>query len=83
MPILFLELTITRCSAGLLKGTATLIITMFYIEDLNKPCILIPVSSKLVEKIWKLWTFENLQLDFIGSGHILGLVTSHSLIKYA
>ena len=24
--------------------------TMFYIEDLTKPCILIPVSSKLVEK---------------------------------
>ena len=25
-------------------------ITMFYMEDLNKPCILIPVSSKSVEK---------------------------------
>ena len=24
--------------------------TMFYIEDLTKPCILIPVSSKLVGK---------------------------------
>ena len=34
----------------LLKGTATLMITMFYINDLNKPCILIPVSSKSVEK---------------------------------
>ena len=25
-------------------------ITMFYMKDLNKPCILIPVSSKSVEK---------------------------------
>ena len=33
-----------------LKGTATLMITMFYMENLNKPCILIPVSSKSVEK---------------------------------
>ena len=33
-----------------LKGTATLIITMFYMKDLNKPWILIPVSFKLVEK---------------------------------
>ena len=33
-----------------LKGTATLIITMFYTRDLNKPWILIPVSSKSVEK---------------------------------
>ena len=33
-----------------LKGAATLIITMFYTRDLNKPWILIPVSSKSVEK---------------------------------
>ena len=33
-----------------LKGTATLMITMFYMKDLNKPLILIPVSSKSVEK---------------------------------
>ena len=33
-----------------LKGTATLMITMFYIKDLNKPQILIPFSSKSVEK---------------------------------
>ena len=33
-----------------LKGMATLMITMFNMEDLNYPCILIPVSSKLVEK---------------------------------
>ena len=32
-----------------LKGTATLIIIINYMEDLNKPCILIPVSSKSVE----------------------------------
>ena len=35
---------------SLLKGTATLVITMFYMKDLNKQCILIPVSSKSVEK---------------------------------
>ena len=35
---------------SVLKGTATLMITMFYMKDLNKPCILIPVSSKSVEK---------------------------------
>ena len=33
-----------------LKGTATLMITMFYKKDLNKPCILIPLSSKSVDK---------------------------------
>ena len=37
------------CCYGL-KGTATLIITMFYTRDLNKPWILILVSSKSVEK---------------------------------
>ena len=26
-------------------------ITMFYMKDLNKPLILIPVSSKLVENV--------------------------------
>ena len=31
------------------KGTATLMITMFYMKDLNKPCILIPVSSKSID----------------------------------
>ena len=34
-----------------LKGTATLMITMFYMKDLNKPCILISVSSKSVENV--------------------------------
>ena len=34
-----------------LKGTATLMITMFYMKDLNKPWVLIPVSSKSVEKL--------------------------------
>ena len=33
-----------------LKGAAALIFTMFYMKDLNKQCILIPVSSKSVEK---------------------------------
>ena len=36
--------------AGALKGTATLKVTMFYMKDLNNPRILIPVSSKSVEK---------------------------------
>ena len=34
-------------------------------------------------KMWKLWAFEHLQMDCNGSGHIVGLVTSLSLIKYA
>ena len=34
----------------LLKGTATLMISMFYQKDLYDPCILIQVSSKSVEK---------------------------------
>ena len=33
-----------------LKGTATLIISIFYMTYLNKPWILIPVSSKSNEK---------------------------------
>ena len=33
-----------------LKGTATLMICMFYQKELCKSWILIPVSSKLVEK---------------------------------
>ena len=33
------------------KGTATLMITMFYMTDFNKPQILIQVSSKSVEKL--------------------------------
>ena len=33
-----------------LKGTATLIITVFYMKDLNKLRILIPVSSRSVKK---------------------------------
>ena len=35
----------------LLKGTATLMVTMFYVKDLNKPWILILVSSKSVESV--------------------------------
>ena len=34
-------------------------------------------------KMLKLWAFEYLQKDWNGSGHIIGLVTSLSLIKYA
>ena len=34
-------------------------------------------------KTWKLLAFEYLQMDCNGSGHIIGLVTSHSLMKYA
>ena len=48
----------TRCGArnniidydSQLKGTATLINCMFYQKELCKPWILIPVSSKSVEK---------------------------------
>ena len=39
----------TKCVV-VLKGTATLMITILYMKDLNKPIILIPVSSKSVEK---------------------------------
>ena len=35
---------------GSLKGMATLMIIMFYMKDLNKPWILIPASSKSVDK---------------------------------
>ena len=34
-----------------LKGTTILMITMFYMKDLNKPCILIPVTSKSVKNV--------------------------------
>ena len=61
-----------------LKGTAILTITMFYMKYLYKPLILIPVSSKSVEKLK-----SYMQMDCNGIGHIVGLVTSHSLSKYA
>ena len=32
--------------------------------------------------MWKWWAFEYLHIDCNGSGHIVGLVTSLSLIKY-
>ena len=35
---------------GALKGTATLMISMFYQKELYEPRILIQVSPKLVEK---------------------------------
>ena len=34
-------------------------------------------------KTWKLLAFECLQMDCNVSSHIVGLVTSHSLIEYA
>ena len=34
-------------------------------------------------KMRTLWAFEYLRMDCDGSGHIVGLVTSLSLIKYA
>ena len=34
-------------------------------------------------KMQKLWVFEYKQMHCNGSGHIVGLVMSHSLIKYA
>ena len=34
----------------MLKGTATLMISMFYMKKLSEPWSLIPVSSKSVEK---------------------------------
>ena len=34
----------------MLKGTATLMISIFYMKGLSEPWILIPVSSKSVEK---------------------------------
>ena len=44
-----------------LKGTATLMISMFYKKELYKPWILIPVSSKSVKngKIVVVWIFRN------------------------
>ena len=33
--------------------------------------------------MWKLRAFEYLKMDCKGSGHIVGLVTQESLIKYA
>ena len=38
--------------------------------------------QNLLEKE-KLWVFKCLQMDYNGSGNIVGLVTSHSLIEYA
>ena len=58
-------------------------ISMFYMKELSEPWILIPVSSKSIEKYGSYWLFEYLQMDSNESGHFVGLVTSHSLIKYA
>ena len=45
-----------------LKGTATLMICMFYQEEFYKPWILIQVSSKSVEKMGKLWAFKEFNM---------------------
>ena len=47
--ILFLQKCLLN-SSPLLKGTATLKMSMFYMKELYETWILIPVSSKLVEK---------------------------------
>ena len=45
----------------MLTGTANLMITMFYMKDLNKPQILIPVLSESVKnvEVVGVWIFEN------------------------
>ena len=43
----------------LLKGTATLMISLFYQKDLYEPWILIQVSSKSVEKWASFWLLKN------------------------
>ena len=43
-------LFLTVMTVSILKGTATLKISIFYKKELYKPWILIPVSSKSVEK---------------------------------
>ena len=53
-----------------------------YKKELYKPCILIPVLSNSVEKMGRLWVFEYLQMYCNRSGHFVGFVASHSLIKY-
>ena len=39
----------------LLKGTPTLMVTRFYMKDLNKPWFSVPVSYKSVGKRRSLW----------------------------
>ena len=53
-------------------------ISMFYMNELSEPWSLIPVLSKSVEKCGSYGC-----LNSNVSGHFVGLVTSHSLIKYA
>ena len=43
-----------------LKGTATLMISMFYQKELYEPCILIQVSSKSV-KTWQVTGIKRIQ----------------------
>ena len=57
-------------------------ITMFYMKDLNKSGILIPVSSKLVVKHRSCGCL-NICKWTVMEAAIVGLVASHSLVKYA
>ena len=61
-----------------LKGTATLMISMFYMKEFYDPWILIPVSSKSVEQYGSYGRMNICKWTFNGSGHFVGLVTSHS-----
>ena len=45
-----------------LKGTATLIISMFYRKGFYAPWTLKQVSSKSVEKMGKLWAFKEFNM---------------------
>ena len=73
---------IPQTSSGDKEGTdikidGTLVIIMFYMKDLNKPWTLIPVSSNSVEQRGSCGS-----LNICKWTVIVGLVTSHSLIKY-
>ena len=48
-----------------LKGTATLLISILYMKALYKPWILMPVSSKLVEKNGSYGRLNNCKLTLM------------------
>ena len=48
-----------------LKGTATLMISMLYMKDLSEPWILIPVSSKSIEKYGSYWRLNICKLTLM------------------
>ena len=73
-----------RCDAmPILKGTATLIINMSIIKRAIETVDFDTSFIKIGWKMGKLWAFEYLQTGCNGSGHIIGLLTSHSLFEYA